>query len=228
MGWEKWPPFQYQKDNSLTGLDIELIQTIFENMGYKITFKERPWKRLLAEAENGDTDLVAGASKTSERKKWAYFSTPYRIEKRVLFVLKQPKKPITLKSIKAINVADFKLGVVRGAYNGDHLNTLIKTPIFRENLDEVTTNIQNYKKLIAGRIDGFIADDVSAIHEMRTNGYWDKIEIYPIDIHSSDIHLMFSKKSTSPEQVELFNKSLLNLFIFKFKLKFSFCFLAHP
>ena len=47
MGWENWPPYQYQTNNTLTGLDIELIKAIVEHMGYKISFKERPWKRLL-------------------------------------------------------------------------------------------------------------------------------------------------------------------------------------
>jgi polar amino acid transport system substrate-binding protein len=35
MGWEDWQPYQYRNDRQeVTGLDVELMQAIFENMGY--------------------------------------------------------------------------------------------------------------------------------------------------------------------------------------------------
>lgn len=46
---------------------------------------------------------------------------------------------------------------------------------------------------------------------MRERNILDKVEIYPMIINSGSVYLMFSKKSTIPELVEKFNKSLAEL-----------------
>ena len=212
MGWEPWKPYQYIDENMmLNGLDIEIIEAVVNNIGCRLEKKKVPWKRLLIEAETGRIDLVAGASMTEDRKKWAYFSQPYREETRVLFVLKGTSGIYKFNSLSDIIGTRFELGVNRGAYNGEMFERLMENPEFSEHVDIVTTEVQNHKKLIIGRIQGFIGDAISGTHLLRERKILDKVEIHPLKIHSSSIYVMFSKKSTTPELVENFNKSLTTL-----------------
>lgn len=82
-----WQPYQYRNDKQeVTGLDVELMQAIFENMGYQVALTEIPWKRHLNNVESGRTNLAASASKTPEREQYVYFSDPYRTESVVMYI----------------------------------------------------------------------------------------------------------------------------------------------
>ncbi len=133
MGWEPWKPYQYIDENKqLTGLDIDLIRAIVKNMGCEVQLEKTPWRRQLFEAEYGRMHLVASASMTEERKKWAYFSESYREHKRVLFVLKGTVNRYQFESLKDIIGTDFNLGVVRGVYQGEEFARLINSPQFKK------------------------------------------------------------------------------------------------
>jgi len=212
MGWEPWKPYQYIDENKhLTGLDIELIGEVVKNMKCEIKFIERPWTRLILEAETGEMDLVAGASMVENRKKWAHFSDAYRHETRVLFVRKGESEKFKFKSLQDIIGTKFQFGVTRGAYNGKEYDRLIKNPEFKKHIQIVNKEIQNHKKLMTKRIDGFIMDHISGTNLLREENILNKVEIYPIKIHSAGIYVLFSKKSTTPLMVEKFNKSLAEL-----------------
>jgi ABC-type amino acid transport substrate-binding protein len=60
--------------------------------------------------------------------------------------------------------------------------------------------------LPAYRIDGFFAD-----YQIKKMGWEDKFELYPIDVFSAPVTIMFSKKNISPEVVEQINQSILEL-----------------
>ena len=89
LGWEDWQPYQYQDSNqNVTGLDIELMRAILDNMDDRVTLTELPWKRHLNNVEAGRTDLAASASKTPEREQYAFFSDAYRTESAVMYIRK--------------------------------------------------------------------------------------------------------------------------------------------
>mgnify|MGYP000229219900 CR=1 FL=1 len=212
MGWEPWEPYQFlNKDKQLTGLDIELIGAVVKEMGCKIQFKQKPWKRLLVEAKNGSMDIVAGASKTEERQKWAYFTDIYREETRVLFTLNGTSKQYPFKLLKDFIGTGFIIGVNRGAFNGDEFDQLMQKKDFKKMIQVVSKESQNHDKLIAKRIDGYIGDAISGINLLHKKNIYNKIEIHPVKINSSGIYVMFSKKSTTLDLVKRFNDSLNRL-----------------
>lgn len=211
MGWEPWPPMEYMEDGILKGMETDLISAVVKNMGCAIKFKEMPWKRLLYSVETGRIDMVASASKTSEREQWAYFSDPYRQDKRVLFVLKGGSEKYKFTKMEDLIRPDFKIGINRGVSNGEVFDKFLENPEFIKQVKEVTSNEFNIKKLLAGRIQGFLYEEIPGIYEIRNLGALDKVEVHPMVISSGDIHVMFSKKTLTPEFVEKFNKSLAEL-----------------
>ncbi len=212
MGWEPWRPYQYlNKKNQLTGLDIELIQAVVINMGCKLKFEKMPWKRLLKQAKDGKVDLVSGATITEERKKWAYFSNPYRTETMGVFVRKNNSSKYPFKSIADITQSKFNLGINSGVYYGSLFKKLMKDPKFKKRIQVVTNYKQNVPKLLLGRIDGFIANVISGVDELRVKNVLDKVELHPMIVSSTTNSVILSKKSVKFEMVDKFNKSLSEL-----------------
>ncbi len=210
MGWEPWAPFQLiDSKGQLTGIDIDIMKAVFKKMGCDIKFQKTPWNRLLLTVERkGSIHLVAGATKTAEREKWAYFSDSYRSEKRVIYMLKGNSAKYPLKSLEDIADSDLKIGIVRGTSQGESFDRLMKKPEFAKHIIKVTRLEQNYTRLLKKGLYGFISDSVSPVTELKEKGVFDKVEIHPLVVHESKVHLMFSKLTKKPADVENFNQSL--------------------
>jgi polar amino acid transport system substrate-binding protein len=210
IGWDPWMPYQHiDKNNRLTGLDIELIQSIFSDMGCTLEYKQVPWKQLLPAVKRGQISLAAGASKSLERMAYAYFSNAYRIEAVVLFVRKGETKAI--KHISDIIGSDLKIGILKGNYYGQTFEKLMKNKNFKEHIQLVSADQINITKTLNKRIDGFLCDKYAGISEINRIGAFNRFDIHPNPISSSDIHLMFSKKTCKPIDVNRFNDSLKKL-----------------
>ena len=212
LGWEPWPPFQYEDETKqLTGFDIELITTIMENAGLKVSYRNTPWKRLLFEVQSGRMDMAGAASKTKEREEFAFFTNPYRKETIVLFVQKGQSHKYKFKTLEQLTKSNFKLGVANGYYYGEKYAELIKNPIFKGKVQTVNKDELNIRKLMKNRIDGFLMEPVAATAMLKKLSLLDKAEILPVPIYSDNIFAIFSKASTSTEVVKKFNKSLKEL-----------------
>ena len=211
LGWEDWKPYQYKDDNeTVTGLDIELVQAIVRNIDRELTLVELPWKRHLNNVKQGRTDLAASASKTPEREEYAFFSEPYRTESAVMYVRKEDADMYRFNSLKEIIGTDFKLAVTRGYYYGEEFESLKDDPEFKTNIREVNDNQFAQRQLMKKRVDGFLEDPVAATVELREENLLEKVSVY-MPIYSDNIYVMFSKKSTKPEMVIEFNRSLAEL-----------------
>jgi len=48
VGWVNWQPFSFRNEQQqLRGLDVELLDAIFQRAGYQARFSEMPWARVL-------------------------------------------------------------------------------------------------------------------------------------------------------------------------------------
>ncbi len=211
IGWEDWPPYEFKDDDgNFTGVDIDLVSAIIENMNYSTFFKEVPWKRNLKEIENGTIDITMGASKTPEREAFAYFSDPYRNESVAMYIRKADVNKYSFTSLDDIIGTSFRLGVTSGSYNGEKYSVLVNNPEFMKRITETTVESNNYKMLSSNRLDGFLADTVSTTAGLKEEGLFDQFVIF-MPIYSDDVFVMLSKKSINPSQVRAFNASLAEL-----------------
>jgi polar amino acid transport system substrate-binding protein len=212
IGWEPWKPYQFMNDQrQLTGLDVELVKAIIREMNCTITYVELPWLRQLAYLKNGSLDMIAGASKTSERQEYAFFSNFYRYESNVIFVLKGTAKKYPFKALFEIKNTKFQLGITNGYHYGDTFAKLLKDPIFQKHIQGVPSDTINIKKALKNRVHGFIGDIYAGIAALKKEGVRDQFEIHPAPVSSANIHIMFSKKSCTQENVDQFNSALQKL-----------------
>lgn len=208
-GWEYWPPFQYEEAGGrLTGLDVDLVSAIFEPTEYTISYYKIGWSGLVNRIRNGTLHFALGASKSPERELFARFSEPYRAENVKLFVRKGESGKYDFTDLSDLFGSSFILGVTAGYYYGDEYERLLNQPGQRLTVETVNRDALNIRKLILKRIDGFLLDKIPADRMIRGMGLEDKIEVYPVYVHSNDVYIMFSRKSTGPELVETFNRRL--------------------
>jgi polar amino acid transport system substrate-binding protein len=73
---------------------------------------------------------------------------------------------------------------------------------------EVSNDQVNYVKLIKKRIDGFLADPYVTNLGVTREGFLDKIERHPLPIFSTDVFIIFSKKSKLLNIVKDFNEGI--------------------
>jgi polar amino acid transport system substrate-binding protein len=66
-------PFEYQENGKLTGIHIDLIQAVADELGVNVKFESLPWSRALFDFKLGKYDAMSYVSNTEERETFAYF-----------------------------------------------------------------------------------------------------------------------------------------------------------
>lgn len=212
VGWELWYPYQYRnKEQKLIGLDFDVFNKIIEHAGLSVNYTELPWKRHVHYIKTGDMDVAMGSSMTKEREAFAHFSTPYRVEKVNLFVLKGKSKSIQLDNLSSLINSDYMIGIESGYYYGEYFLTLNKLSEFQSHISEVIDLEDNVKLLLKGHLDGILVDPVSMNAFVKKYQLEGKFEQHNMPVYQDDIYLMLSKKSVSIDTVILINKSIETL-----------------
>ncbi|MFC3886332.1 transporter substrate-binding domain-containing protein [Bacillus songklensis] len=73
-----YPPFEFEEGGKYKGIDIDLINAIADNQGFKIELAPMDFGGIIPAMQAGELDVaIAGMSITDERKKVVNFSEPY-------------------------------------------------------------------------------------------------------------------------------------------------------
>ena len=87
----------------------------------------------------------------------------------------------------------FRLGIVAGfVYADDRVNAFIADEAHRDQIVAVSNDAQNLRNLLAGVIDGFLADRITAATTAWRRQEGARIEEHPLRF-STDIHFMLSR-----------------------------------
>ncbi len=158
-------PFNFYADGQLTGFDIEFAKRLALFLNAKFTYQTIEFPAIVTAAAGGKIDLlIANLNATPERRKVMRFSDTY-IDSDVSFLVR--KNRLSLKNAAAIT--DFsqldgkKVGVQTGATYEMELKTRIPkaVPVY------FTTFADQVEAVKAGKITGFLADEVGVREMMR-------------------------------------------------------------
>ncbi|MGF6951728.1 glutamine transport system substrate-binding protein [Neobacillus sp. B4I6] len=73
-----YPPFEFKEGDQYKGIDIDLINAIAKNQGFKLELSPMDFGGIIPAMQANQLDVaIAGMSITDERKKIVDFSTPY-------------------------------------------------------------------------------------------------------------------------------------------------------
>lgn len=213
VGWVNWQPFSYRNEQQqIRGLDIDLLNAIFQRANYQATFTEMPWARVLHELKFGTVQLAMSANITTERQQYARFSHPYREEETAIVIRRQDAERwrgiTTLEQL--INTPDFHIGVLKGFDYGNTFRQLMARPELQPRLQMRLRLEQLLKMLQGGRIQGFILDPHGLQEWTNKDELQDELHIL-LRIELTPVHLMLSKKSTTEAQLQRINLAIEQL-----------------
>jgi polar amino acid transport system substrate-binding protein len=212
VGWELWYPYQYRNtEQTLLGLDFEILNTIFAKAGVTAHYTELPWKRHLHYIKTGEMDVAMGASLSVERQRYGMFTQPYRKEIVKLYVRKGFSEKIDLSTLAGLQASAYVVGVESGYYYGDDYQELMQTAEFREHIIEVVDIEENVTLLLKGHIDGFLVDPVTIKAFSEKYKMKGEFEQHSLEIYHADIHILLSKKSVSSEIAKKVDQAISQL-----------------
>ncbi|GLF83925.1 MULTISPECIES: transporter substrate-binding domain-containing protein [Bacillus] len=104
-----YPPFEFEKGGNYEGIDVDLINAIAKDQGFKVKLEAMDFSGIIPAMQAGQLDVgMGGMSITDERKKKVDFSDPY-FDAGLTVVVKKDS------SIKSINdLKGKKLAVKNG------------------------------------------------------------------------------------------------------------------
>ena len=208
----EWSPFQ-GKNIKNNGFATELVRKAFANSGSKekvnVKFKYFTWSRSLAFTKDGTTHATFLWSHKKEREKDFLYSDKLVDVSYVLFHLKKTK----LEWKTVADLKKFKIGITEGYSYGKEFDQAASEGVLK--VSAVPKDLQNFKKLVAGRVDVF-PNELNAGYELIKANFSakdrEKLTHHSNALRNAPHYLLFSKKhKDSPELLKLFNKGLKHL-----------------
>ncbi len=99
------PLISKKEDGTVTGFEIEILEAIAEEQGFKPEFVIHKWKDLRPDLESGKVDLwTAGITIKDERRKFGYFSDPYLPDKVGILTLADSPNKLDEKNLKNLRI----------------------------------------------------------------------------------------------------------------------------
>ena len=213
MGWDPWEPYHYMDPKgNLQGLDVELVRAMAAEAGCSVSFERDNWASLLGRIRTGEIDLISGATRTPERDEFAMFSSPYRIEEFGLFVRRDDTNVLAAESLAAMLDAGMKIGVTDAYLYGSEIEALQDDPAYEDQFIIAEVGETNATRLLDRVIDAYLEDVIVGTSIVRRRGLDADVELHPLAATGgSEVRLMFSNASVSPEVVARFDSALTRL-----------------
>lgn len=198
----EWPPYFYPNEaGDAVGADIEMMRAIFKEAGCSLELRETlPRNRRYAMFKSGDLDIIPGASDTPERREYAWFGHAYRMETVSLFTLPsklpQYRDIVGFQDLLSRRISLLSLNA--GWFGADYDQYISRLQEAR-----LSSNFESFEKglLMLSRERGelIMADHATLLHEAARL----KMELAALPYRPSNapVHLMFSKKTVSEEEV---------------------------
>lgn len=206
--WNEDPPYSMRESGGeIVGINIELVRTALARMGCQVRLLEMPFARALNELQAGRLDILPGALRRPEREVYAHFATDRWHSRNVLFAHVEAKPLWPQHKLAEILVSGFRLGVQLGVSYGPEYAALSRDQHFMLQLEKSGSRRNLWQMLKLRRIDGLIADEITARHEITALGLRDVVRMTEVVVSDESSGFAFSKKTVDAAFVERFNKA---------------------
>ena len=205
---DNWQPL-FDEQAEGYGLFAQIVTRSFAAQGVTVNYVFCPWSRALLKAIDGEVDGTPGWTITPDREQQFHYSDSVMELSGVFFHL--TKNPLQWQS-----VADLK-GKIIGGTIGYNYGDLLETAAYDGTIimDRVSTDAQNLKKLVLGRIELFPQVLEVGYDQIRTHLSPEEAKLithHPKPYRHTTYHLMLSKsKVDNARLISLFNAGLREL-----------------
>jgi polar amino acid transport system substrate-binding protein len=220
---ENLPPLNYVEDGVLVGPSVEIVREIQKRVGSNEQIEVYPWARAYKMALEEENIVLFSTTYTKDRHDKFKWIGPLAKKRDILIAKKS-------SGIEINSLEDAKKVKRIGTLRDDTRELLLKSLGF-SNLESVSDEQQNAKKLILGRIDlwAYKIPGLRTICDLSGVNYDEFKEVY----HLREIEVMIAFSKNSPDQIvqkwrEAFNEMLADNTILKIKKKWNAKLEDHP
>lgn len=198
-----WAPYCGEKLPN-GGFTTDIVAEVFKRSGVEIEVSFLPWTRAVIMMEGSQYDGCYPMY-WAEKREEKLFYTDTIVYGDVVYY-KRKDRDISFEKLE--DLKPYRIGIVAGYVNEkdfDNADFLTK--------EEVSTDLQNLKKLADGRVDLIVIDEFTAMYLVQQNPELaGKMEaIYP-PMESKSVHLCMSKDlPDSVNNLRMFNNGLKEL-----------------
>lgn len=202
-----YPPYYYKDGATYKGMDIEKLAEIFKRMKQDYTISDVPWLRALNMIKEGRADILVNVLKKPEREVFADFpKESFAEEIQVLFT----RKDLGIKYDGDLStLAKYKFGVMNGYSYGTAFDDAVKTGTLK--VEEVNSNIANFKKLASKRIDLVCENVFVGTYYLKQMNAADQMVVLKPPVGVTASYLAFSKKKNLKEVLEKSDQILADM-----------------
>ncbi len=206
-----YPPYYFDADGALKGLCIDLIDKTAATLGFTVTYKQYPWKRLLHYGKNGKVDAVMPLFRTPERETYLYFfHNALAVEENRFFIKKERRIRYdgNLNSLKS-----YQIGIVDEYSYGsafDKADFLQKVIMRNDN-----RLVQLFAK---DRLDIGLGNKLVVLYHAKQAGIDNEILFLDPFVTQKSLYIGFSKVRQTRAKAEAFSRALNSLKLTPFYL----------
>lgn len=193
----EWAPFTSEKDQNGKIAEV-LVKEAFKLEGYQVELNYYPWKRSYERVKLGQSDGTFPWFINSDRGDTQFFIISRESvirDKEVFFYRKdRPFNWTTFEDLKKYSIG--------GVIGYSHISQLKRHGI---QLETVANENQNYRKLMAGRLDaapGSVVVGYQMIRSMFPKSQWDLITHHDKPLREADMFIFFSRQSPRSQELE--------------------------
>lgn len=194
----EWAPY-LGEDLPEGGPVAHLVAEAFATQGWTVRYEYLPWKRGYNMAETGDLDGSIVWSRNAEREAVMHYSDPVlNLDTVVFYANDRPidwDQPADLKGLRLGGVIGYDYSFVK--------------PDDGYDVSYIGEPINNYRKLMADRLDGVMEERLVGLNLAREAGVFDQVSYHPKNIKSEPYFLIVGKANPrGAEIIEVFNRGL--------------------
>lgn len=184
-----YPPYQWAEDEkAFHGASVELLSHVLP-VGVKAKPLVVPWKRALVMAEEGRIDLLLSLRITPERSAYLDFTKHRAFSNPIVIFVRKDR-------LFAFNAWSDLKGKRGGISQGDTFGAGFDEYWRKElQIEEALGLEENFKKLLAGRIDYFVSGLLLGRSYILKKNLARRVTSLDKPISTEGIHFAFSKKS---------------------------------
>jgi polar amino acid transport system substrate-binding protein len=210
MGTGQLEPYGYfDAHKRYVGMDVEMIRAIIAEAGCTLSYAPlMPDGRNLLLFEQGKIDLMAGASRTAARLKWARFSVAYRQETIGLFAVADRRGAPVASFAEFVGQPLTLLAPRAGWYGAEYERHKARLKAGGR-LSQFDNLAQGVRMLAARRAQFILGDAAGVEHAAARLGV--TLRPLPFWLVQAPVHLMFSRATMSDADVARIDAAIVRL-----------------
>lgn len=210
LGMIDWPPYIIWDGNIRpSGLDMELIDAVFQTAGCTYTVHQLPFKRALKHVETGHVDGAPLVSYLPERARFGHYTLPLRQEIIGAFVRAETPTADRPQEFDDLVTSDKKVGIVLGGWYGPRLErAMANNANFRARVQTHEDFEALFQALATGAVDVAINDVAGGRYIAERTISDGAVHLLPFAVNVNEVHLLLSRKTVSNSDIETLNAAI--------------------